>query len=109
MVSTNDIIAFVEIAMEKNLKINLYGFGGIRISNSEKDVKLLPLGNTLEIQTNSGSFNVTFTEEDNLVWKLLMLKVNKYRKNMGIKEFQNFFQEENKPLDINELDDKEED
>lgn len=108
-ISMNDIIAFVKKAMNKNFKVE-YSFGGISIYNNKKEIRIVRgycnAEQTLIIITNNGkTHELEMFEEDVLKWKLLTIECKSYQNNKAIKDFNNFFDDEDsKPTTINDLD-----
>ena len=115
----NDIIAFVEKAMERNLNVKVWGeYGGIDIAqqNSDKYIEIKPVwierDNFKEICIIKQEFNYyilnNLTELEVASFKFLCARAREYSINKTLEYFNNFFKEEESKLtDINDLDDKE--
>lgn len=66
--------------------------------------------NGIYIETPKGScfINYNFSDRDKLELQILYVLVKEYRENMAISEFEEFISNKpSKPIDINDLDDKE--
>lgn len=122
MVTMNDIIAFIERAMKENLNIRtVYRKRGsnleeciINVYNSNKEFAIQYL-NTEEspnkknntIQISEGLLDwvdIEVSEMDIALFKVEILKAEKYSKNKVIEAFESFFEEDNKLKTINDLD-----
>lgn len=125
MVTMNDIIAFIERAMKENLNIrtmhrewgsNLEEYV-ISIYNSNEDVFVIQYlnrnkesldENRNSIQISKGLLNwvdIEVSEMDIALFKVEVLKAEKYSKNKVIEAFNNFFEKKvDRPKDINDLD-----
>ena len=126
MVTMNDIIAFIERAMKENLDIrtthrewgsNLEEYV-INIYNSNEDLFLIQYLNT-DLNKNKNSVQISkglldwvdieVSEMDIALFKVEILKAEKYSKNKVIEAFNNFFEKDNsKPTTIDDLDNDEE-
>lgn len=113
MVTMNDIIAFIREAMNRNFKIDCDYYGGINVYDNEKVIyfkrKTTITGDKEEIleivTTNCGKYTLELSEKDILEWKLLKIRCEEYQHDVAIKDFNNFFEEEeNSPKTINDLD-----
>ena len=119
MVTMNDVIAFVEKAIECNFNVRVWGrYGEIDISqeNSDKYIEIRPEWKEEDsfeaISINKPGFNYyvidNLTEIEIASFKFLCAKVKEYSVNRTLEYFNNFFKEEDSKLrDINDLDDKE--
>lgn len=106
----NDVIAFVKKAMQNNLKIrNCLFFNGLEIIdiNSDNKIYIELEFDSLRITTKSGEFFINdLNEKEILQFKLINEEVKSYQENYGIRDFKQFFKEdESRPSDINDLDD----
>ena len=106
----NDIIYFIDKAIAENLNIECSWFG-IQIYNDDKFIRFM-VGddNDKKIITfttnNYGQSKYIYpTEEELLYWELLKIKCEEYQHNKAVNELLNFFKEDSKPTDINNLDD----
>lgn len=118
-ISMNDIIAFVEKAMECNLNVKVWGeYGEIDIAqqNHDKYIEIRPVwiekDNFEAICISKPELNYyilnNLTELEVASFKFLCAKVREYSMNKTLEYFNNFFKEEDSKLkDINDLDDKE--
>lgn len=109
-ITMDDVIAFVKKAIQNNLKVrNCLFYNGLEIidANSENKIYIELESDNLRITTKSGEFYVNdLTEKDILQFKLVYEEVKSYQENNGIKDFKQFFKEdESKLSDINDLDD----
>jgi len=126
MVTMNDIIAFIERAMKENLNIrtthrnwgsNLEEYV-INIYNSNEDLFVIQYLNTdlngkeNAVQISKGLLDwvdIEVSDMDIALFKVEVLKAEKYSKNKVIKAFNNFFEKDNsKPTTIDNLDNNEE-
>jgi hypothetical protein len=122
----NDIIAFIERAMKENLNIRTThrNWGSfeeyvINIYNSNEDSfviqylneEILNKKNNV-IQISKGLLNwvdIEVSEMDIALFKVEILKAEKYSKNKVIEAFNNFFEkDDSKPTTIDDLDNDEE-
>lgn len=115
----NDIVAFVEKAMECNFNVKVWGECGeidITQKNPDKHIEIRSMwteDNSFEaISINTYGFNHyiidNLTELEIASFKLLFAKAREYSTNKTLEYFNNFFKEEDSKLkDINDLDDKE--
>jgi hypothetical protein len=122
----NDIIAFIERAMKENLNIRTtYRSWGsnleeyvINIYNSNEDLFVIQYLNTdlngkeNTVQISKGLLDwvdIEVSDMDIALFKVEVLKAEKYSKNKVIEAFNNFFgEEENKVVNINDLDNDDE-
>jgi len=126
MVTMNDIIAFIERAMKENLNIrtthrnwgsNLEEYV-INIYNSNEDLFVIQYLNTdlngkeNAVQISKGLLDwvdIEVSDMDIALFKVEVLKAEKYSKNKVIEAFNNFFEKDNsKPTTIDNLDNNEE-
>ena len=112
MITFNDIVAFIKKAIDKKYAINSYSFGSSDTFNIENfNIEFLCESNLISIYDNNFSrktINYNFTERDILDIKNLMLSVKEMNEEKLENKFYNFFNEDdNKPVDINDLDDEE--
>ena len=128
MVTMNDIIAFIERAMKENLNIrtthrewgsNLEEYV-INIYNSNEDLFVIQYLNNKEsldeknnsIQISKGLLDwvdIEVSEMDIALFRVEVLKAEKYSKNKVIEAFNNFFEkDDSKPTTIDDLDNDEE-
>ena len=121
MVTMNDIIAFIERAMKENLNIrtthrnwgsNLEEYV-INIYNSNEDLFVIQYLNTdLNVKENAVQISkglldwvdIEVSDMDIALFKVEVLKAEKYSKNKVIEAFNNFFEKEDSKLTINDLD-----
>ena len=109
----NAIVYFIDKAIAENLNIECTWFG-IEIYNGDKCVEFI-LGHDndkkfISFRTvNHGlSEYIYLTEEELLYWELLRVKCKKYQHDKAVTDFSNFFKEDSKPTDINDLDNDDE-
>ena len=117
----NDIIAFIDKAMDKNYIVcadidkNYYVMITINCSSDEdfligfRYARLCD--GTKSFIMSKRRFNeveIEFTESDILKFELEALKVKEYSKNKLIDYFNDFFRKDSKVIDINDLDNEEE-
>ena len=128
MVTMNDIIAFIERAMKENLNIrtthrewgsNLEEYV-INIYNSNEDLFIIQYLSTEKslnkkdntVQISKGLLDwvdIEVSEMDIALFKVEILKAEKYSKNKVIEAFNNFFEkDDSKPTTIDDLDNDEE-
>ena len=129
MVTMNDIIAFIERAMKENLNIrtthrnwgsNLEEYV-INIYNSNEDLFVIQYlssnkenvdGKSNSIQISKGLLDwvdIEVSDMDIALFKVEILKAEKYSKNKVIEAFNNFFEkDDSKPTTIDDLDNDEE-
>lgn len=123
MITMNDIIAFIERAMKENLNIrtkhrewgsNLEEYV-IDIYNSNEElfvIQYLSTEKSLSKKDNSVQISkglldwvdIEVSEMDIALFKVEILKAEKYSKNKVIEAFDNFFDKDNSKLTINDLD-----
>ena len=127
MVTMNDIIAFIEKAMKENLDIRTthrewssnFEEYVINVYNSDEElfvIQYLNEGSSNKknnvIQISKSLLNwvdIEVSEMDIALFKVEILKAEKYSKNRVIEAFNNFFEKDNsKPTTINDLDNDEE-
>jgi len=127
MVTMNDIIAFIEKAMKENLDIRTtYRKWGsnfeeyvINVYNLEEELFVIQYlnegnsnkkNNVIQISKSLlGWVDIEVSEMDIALFKVEILKAEKYSKNKVIEAFNNFFEKDNsKPTTINDLDNDEE-
>ena len=129
MVTMNDIIAFIERAMKENLNIrtthrnwgsNLEEYV-VNIYNSNEDLFVIQYlssnkenvdGKSNSIQISKGLLDwvdIEVSDMDIALFKVEVLKAEKYSKNKVIEAFNNFFEkDDSKPTTIDDLDNDEE-
>lgn len=127
MVMMNDIIVFIERAIKENLNIRTtYREWGsfeeyvINIYNSNEDLFVIQYLNTEGssdkknnyVQISKGLLDwvdIEVSEMDIALFKVEILKAEKYSKNKVIEAFNNFFEkDDSKPTTIDDLDNDEE-
>ena len=124
MVTMNDIIAFIERAMKENFNIRTshrewnsdFEEYVISIYNSNEELFVIQYLSTKEnlnkkdniIQISKGLLNwvdIEVSEMDIALFKVEVLKAEKYSKNKVIEAFNNFFEKDSSKLTtINDLD-----
>ena len=108
MITIERIIAFIMQAMAEDLAVSVFK-DQIEVWNSNKNIicSFTISQIDVKIRTDKGETTIEITEPD--YHKLLVLKDNikKYKEDKALEEFNNFFKEDNKPTDINNLDDEE--
>ena len=127
MVTMNDIIAFIEKAMKENLDIRTIHreWGSnfeeyiINVYNSDEELFVIQYlnegssnkkNNVIQISKSLLDLvDIEVSEMDIALFKVEILKAEKYSKNKVIEAFNNFFEKDNsKPTTINDLDNDEE-
>ena len=127
MVTMNDIIAFIEKAMKENLNIRTthrkWGSNFeeyvINVYNSDEELFVIQYLNeeisnkkNNVIQISKGLLDwvdIEVSEMDIALFKVEILKAEKYSKNKVIEAFNNFFEKDSsKPTTIDDLDNDEE-
>lgn len=114
-----EIIEFIRKAMNKGFKIVSYKSNlndgrliyEYFINNNSSEIRIGIIGDSLSIKTPTGMLNVNInlTKRDYLELDALLLSVEEYNEDMAISEFNNFFgEEENKVVNINDLDNDDE-
>lgn len=114
MITFDNLKAFIKEAMNKNCEIsvpkymyNLSGiiveYGGARIEFSYCDSST-----AIVIMFKGTIYQVPVTSKEILEWKLLLEDLKVYSEQSLENNFFNFFKTDNKPVDINDLDDTEE-
>lgn len=107
-----DVIAFIRKAMNDNLKIEAPVESGesITIYNSYGECFIFDtFKNIFYINTPNGYFEINISNEDYNLYKVILDSVRNYIHDVGIKEFTDFFKDdENRVKDINDLDNDEE-
>ena len=120
-ISMNDIIAFIDKAMDKNhivhANVSKNHYVIISIYNDFNDHCSLIQFRYLKCEDeesfvidrrHSSDIEIEFTESDILKFELEALKVKEYSKNKLIDYFNDFFKKDSKVIDINDLDNEEE-
>ena len=114
-----EIKEFVRKAMNKGLFINAYQ-GTTHLEEDSKTynfdiehkvcITFYVWDNSLRIATEHGYLNVTheLSKRDELELDALILSIEEYREDMAMSEFNSFFNEIDKPTDINDLDNDDE-
>ena len=104
------IIAFVTQAMAEDMRVQCNG-NVIEVYNLKTDewcnIKLVTT-NIIKVTTKMGSFSLNVSDADVHKFQVLCDSVDSYSQEKGIDSFLNFFKEENKSIDINDLDNDEE-
>ena len=113
MVTMIDVLAFIEKAMERKLDIQTKIFESqvdIWISNYEDRILICLHDNKLYIDFRGYDANSIslkeLSSEDILRFRMLALTVEQYSNDKSEEMFRNFFNDEVKPLNINDLDDE---
>lgn len=107
----NDIIAFVEKAMECNLNIGVWSGNNITIydNNGNGEIEFSIINNRINIITNHLNRYIEETKLSDLdisAFEFLCARVKNYSQNKSLEYFNNFFKDA-KIISINDLDDKE--
>jgi hypothetical protein len=107
----------IHLAIDKKLKIYSNTYFDItyyfNISFEESSYVILDInckGNKIHIETPKGSCSIdyNFSDRDKLELQILYVLVKEYRENMAISEFEEFISNKpSRPIDVNDLDDKE--
>ena len=112
MITFNNLKAFVKEAMNKNCEIwfSMYNYMGIVIEYAGAQIKFSYYDSftTITIGFKGTTYRVPVTQKEILEWKLILEDVKVYSEQFLENNFFNFFKSDNKPVDINDLDDAEE-
>lgn len=100
----NDIIAFVNKAIKNNMYIDTDEECSITIINNDKLINFLLEEDYMLIKTDNGSISFYVDNKEDLQFKLLIENCIEYCEKKGFEDFNNFFKEDSKPTDINDLD-----
>ena len=115
-----EIIEFVHKAMNKGLRIRSYhtlmegdsrDYYEIRIFKESSVVEFIIEPTNLCLSTSKGiaHFDLTLSKRDLLELNAMLLSIEEYNEDMAISDFNNFFgEEENKVVNINDLDNDDE-
>lgn len=112
MITMNDIIDFVEKSMERNLPVNSIG-NEITVVKDNERIGFCPIYSidsneivSISIESNYEEHTLVKVENetDVLLFKLLKEKVKKYSTEHLERRFFNFLKEDDRPIDINDLD-----
>lgn len=116
-ITINNIVEFIYEAINKNLYINCsrYEYNNCInwnfdiINSKEKKVRINIFKDSYQISTDSGCLEIKYnlTERDILRVSNAYLDVVAYRESKALCDFNNFYKEDPKPIDVNDLDDKE--
>ena len=111
----NIIIKIIRTAMNKGLHIKGYKsevFGRLYdfniYINSNEEIQIAISNSHIIINTPKGQKSIDYkmTDRENLEMQAMFLSVKEYNEDMAISEIEKFISEkENKPKDINDLDD----
>ena len=111
---------FIRKAMNKGLLINGYKqfvpwreskkWYNFEIDHSKITLKFDTYDDSLTIRTPNGLYktNYKLVKRDELELEALILSIDEYREDMAISEFNAFFNDMDKPTDINDLDNDDE-
>lgn len=111
---------FIRKAMNKGLRIVAYhtlmgddsrDYYGIRVSKESSVVEFTVEPTNLCLSTSKGIayFDLTLSKRDLLELDALILSIEEYNEDMALSDFNNFFgDEENKVVNINDLDNDDE-
>lgn len=112
MITFNNLKAFVKEAMNKNCEIwvPIYNFNGIVIEYGEAQIEFdcCEASAVIRVSFRGSVCQVPVTQKEILEWKLLLEDLKVYSEQSLENNFFNFFKTDNKPVDINDLDDTEE-
>ena len=101
----------IRIAMNKGLDINVIDKTFYIYPEEAAKVIILDITPTkIIIKTSKGLFTVShsLTDREKLEIQALILSIKEYREDMAISEFEEFISNKSsKPMDVNDLDDKE--
>lgn len=94
--SMEDVINFIKLAMDNNYIVDVFPvFCGVEIERDPyKIIQFrIVLGNTLEVITNDrGYFTIdNLSELDIANFRLIVEKCKKYKEEVGIRNYNNFF------------------
>ena len=108
----------IRVAMNKGLRIKgykseIYGhvYDFYIYINSNEEIQISIFNNCITINTPKGhkSIDYKMTDRENLEIQAMFLSVKEYSEDMAISEFNEFISDkENKPKDINDLDNDDE-
>ena len=117
MITLNDVINFIQKAIDKNLEITVNrNYISIYKSRFYKDCFEISFDDNeekiilyIDCFFNDNGYKIILeNNEDILKWKLFIENIKHYYHNCIENKFYNFFKEDdNKPVDINDLDDEE--
>lgn len=107
-ITIENVISFVVKAMANDLNVSA---DKIRIEVFDRTLErfaefIFDSEYTLSVRTMKGRFTVEMDEAAYHKFLILCDSVNQYVEEKGIEEFNNFFKEDNKPTDINDLDEE---
>ena len=115
-----EIKEFIRKAMNKGLKIqkyyyiidekkrNTYYYRIYKNNDFNIDISIEPSTIILTTPKGRAHFNVNLTKRDFLELDAMSLSIEEYNEDMAISEFENFFEEEQNPVSIDDLNDDDE-
>ena len=109
----NEIIAFIEKAMNNNCNIDCSCYD-IKVSSNNKVIDFIQGSDhgtdilTFRTSDNGHLGYIYPTEEEILQWKLLTIKCREYQHDKAVNYFNNFFKNNSEFTDINDLDNDDE-
>ena len=114
MVTMNDIVAFVEKAMENNLLIKVYTEVIEVIKDDDNYMQITRIRNDndipqwIRLNYKGNCYPIEFDSFDFSTFEYLMARAKQYSMNKTLNYFNNFFNETVKEITINDLDSEDE-
>lgn len=113
MITIERIIAFITKAMAEGFIVDI-GNNSIDVYNTKNNSVcsfcsfyiIINNDDYSVLIRNDGEINIKITEADYHELIVLKDRIKKYREEKALEEFNNFFKYENKPADINDLDEE---
>lgn len=111
-ITIENVISFVVKAMANDLKVWVVGLDQDTIEivddESKKFCRIWFCNSSyiLGFRTMKGEFEVQMDQPAYNKFKVLCDSIKQYTREKGVEEFNNFFKEDNKPTDINDLDEE---
>ena len=103
-----DVVAFIRKAMDNGMRVkeDLFGVYVYKENDKNSYIKFL-LGDTIIIIKNTcGEYIIKISKKEHLEFEVLIEEIKQYQQQKVLKFFNNFFKEDSKPTDINDLDDE---
>ena len=106
-ITMNDIIAFTKKAIKDNMYVETDGECSITLINNSKHINFSIEEEYILIKTDNGIMYIDIIDKEKYQFKVLIEDCVEYCVEKAFEDFNNFFKEDNKPTDIDDLDNDE--
>lgn len=102
-----DVVAFIRKAMDNGMRVNGDCFRVFIYTENNRSwhINFRLYEKTILIETTYGDYEISISKKEHLEFEVLIEEIKHYQQQKALEFFNNFFKEDSKPTDINDLDD----